>query len=450
MRSIERTTAKVPTLFSEKGSGWKKAKANREKYQRGQFHVDQEGRNNLSFRDHWNKPDVRGALNAQQGKVCAYCGCKLTRSDRGDVEHFRPKKQVEEDKSHGGYWWLAYDFDNYVLSCRKCNGRSRKGSKFPLRVRARRRVTFANRHDLSREARSFLDPTIDPIENLIRVEWRDGSCDIFPVDGITRTKRTQVEAMIEYFRFNLDPKLIRERTKKADKVTKLIEEGKLDEAGKLAIRYRPHSLVARQILLDTYGADYLPTPSAEFQFLLDDLFEDLREVLRLLGRRPYDRELLDDADELLWTLAIWVAAPPDGAPVDLAGLLEQHGLTEEIDKRIRFSFEDELSLEPGSRISWPSFNCAQLVNRPLIHYRTLFRQRRFYHEWHKSTNSTNALFSFPRYRHPSPEPSSHLLWVRFLTNSYHSPIRVIRDKKCPVVKSSILVRFAARRNRELP
>ena len=49
-----------------------------------------------------------GALYAMQGRVCAYCEQKLPESDRGDVEHFRPKSL---------YRWLAYAFENYLLSC---------------------------------------------------------------------------------------------------------------------------------------------------------------------------------------------------------------------------------------------------------------------------------------------------------------------------------------------
>ena len=54
------------------------------------------------------------------GRVCAYCQRVLSDSDRGDVEHFRPKSV---------YVWLIYEFNNYFLGCRKCNSRL-KGSKF--------------------------------------------------------------------------------------------------------------------------------------------------------------------------------------------------------------------------------------------------------------------------------------------------------------------------------
>src|SRR5262245_41753306 len=59
-----------------------------------------------TFPDYWGGPDVRGALWAMHGRSCAYCDRDLPGTDRGDVEHFRPKNV---------YWWLAYVFRNYLL-----------------------------------------------------------------------------------------------------------------------------------------------------------------------------------------------------------------------------------------------------------------------------------------------------------------------------------------------
>lgn len=43
----------------------------------------------------------------------------------GDGEHYRPKST---------YWWLAYNYDNYLASCTLCNQRF-KEAKFPIRGR---------------------------------------------------------------------------------------------------------------------------------------------------------------------------------------------------------------------------------------------------------------------------------------------------------------------------
>lgn len=62
---------------------------------------------------------------------CAYCRASYLATAFGDVEHYRPKGRVEDDPKHPGYYWKAYDFDNYLPSCSKCN-RKEKRSKFPI------------------------------------------------------------------------------------------------------------------------------------------------------------------------------------------------------------------------------------------------------------------------------------------------------------------------------
>jgi hypothetical protein len=81
---------------------------------------------------------------AQSGK-CGYCEMMVTGSQPGDVEHYWPKGEVwqlKDDPKEGGlerrwastvegrkrdvvsergYWWLAYDWSNYLLSCAVCN-----------------------------------------------------------------------------------------------------------------------------------------------------------------------------------------------------------------------------------------------------------------------------------------------------------------------------------------
>lgn len=93
---------------------------------------------------------------AQNGK-CGFCEGPVLGLHYGDVEHFRPKSEVSElDESDPdswgreeawkstvvgrtfkgkptkpGYWWLAYEWNNYLLSCQVCN-QQWKGSLFPV------------------------------------------------------------------------------------------------------------------------------------------------------------------------------------------------------------------------------------------------------------------------------------------------------------------------------
>ena len=83
---------------------------------------------------------------------CAYCEDVIEGDQPGDVEHYRPKKQVRDIENsiverlengvtvpHPGYYWLAYDWRNLLASCRSCNSRTvpngqqqGKGNRFPV------------------------------------------------------------------------------------------------------------------------------------------------------------------------------------------------------------------------------------------------------------------------------------------------------------------------------
>ena len=68
---------------------------------------------------------VREALREMFHGKCAYCESKIAGSQDTDVEHYRPKKGVAEADeagvAHPGYWWLAMQWENLVLSCQHCN-----------------------------------------------------------------------------------------------------------------------------------------------------------------------------------------------------------------------------------------------------------------------------------------------------------------------------------------
>jgi len=67
--------------------------------------------------------EVKDSLIKLFKEKCAYCESKFLHVYSGDVEHFRPKGEIEEatpDKKPG-YYWLAADWDNLLLSCRNCN-----------------------------------------------------------------------------------------------------------------------------------------------------------------------------------------------------------------------------------------------------------------------------------------------------------------------------------------
>ncbi len=328
MRSIQRARVQVPTL-APGGKGWNQAAQDMTAKE-----VDANAE--LTFPRHWNESDVRGALYAAQGKVCAYCGCHLPRNDRGDVDHFRPKSRLHDDVSHGGYWWLAYVFDNYLLSCSVCNS-VYKRNRFPLRPRARRRVTFQDRTRLLHEARLLLDPARDPIEQWLRVEWREPLCPIRPAEQLSSTVRAQVNKTLEVFHINTDPRLVRVRMRVVDTVLNCLKEGQTARARHRAIRYRAHSLVARQILIDkrqelasTQEELRLPSPQEELRWLLWSRLNDLDPALKVLDEHGPDEKAENQKVEVFWSLATLWHDSPGGMHAEVEAFLIQEAILDPV------------------------------------------------------------------------------------------------------------------------
>ncbi|MDH1932681.1 HNH endonuclease [Pseudomonas sp. GD03696] len=65
--------------------------------------------------------DVRTALEKLFHGKCAYCETSYAASAPVDIEHYRPKGAVAEDTAHGGYWWVAMQWENLLPSCIECN-----------------------------------------------------------------------------------------------------------------------------------------------------------------------------------------------------------------------------------------------------------------------------------------------------------------------------------------
>jgi hypothetical protein len=73
---------------------------------------------------------------------CAYCEGLTSIVSVGDGEHWRPKRAVttidgqpvtdRNGTAHPGYFWLAYDWENLLPSCERCNRFKGKGTRFPI------------------------------------------------------------------------------------------------------------------------------------------------------------------------------------------------------------------------------------------------------------------------------------------------------------------------------
>lgn len=259
-----------------------------------------EGKAPSNLDEHWTKPEVRGVLLAMQGHVCAYCSSELMQAG-SDVEHFRPKQ--------AGYWWLAYDFQNYLLSCKPCN-QTCKGPRFPMQAGAVGK-TFAERHLLDQEKRILLDPVADPVEDWMYVDLEPQPNDNFLklTAPAAAPDHARIQSAITFFALNTKVEYMRARMAILREAAKAIQQKTPEAVSDLAIRHRPQSLVCWQ-LLRLCAPHALPSPERELEWLLGELCERLREKLRLTAGPAISKPDAKELEELYWALATLRKAPP--------------------------------------------------------------------------------------------------------------------------------------------
>ena len=89
----------------------------------------------------YGSQEVKEALGNIQNGMCCYCECYYEVSGKGNVEHFRPKMGYMQDKNdlfhRPGYFWLGYEWNNLMYSCRNCNEDYKK-NYFPLKDNTKR------------------------------------------------------------------------------------------------------------------------------------------------------------------------------------------------------------------------------------------------------------------------------------------------------------------------
>ena len=152
------------------------------------------------YRKHWVA--FRAEFERVFGAKCWYVECENPGTD-DDIDHFRPKSSLAEDPSHSGYWWEAFNWKNFRLSCHRAN-RLRanpstgetggKGDHFPLIDESKRCREPAD--DLMREEPVLLDPT-DPADPPLLTFNIDGTVDLAPeYAGAARARRRVDESRI--------------------------------------------------------------------------------------------------------------------------------------------------------------------------------------------------------------------------------------------------------------
>lgn len=177
--------------------------------------------------DVWQDPALKEALQKLSNYKCWYCESNENRSDNA-VDHFRPKNNVIEAPKHGGYWWLAFTWENYRFTCTFCNSRRTdkatggsggKRDHFPL-VNEKKRAYKANQ--VGRERPGLLDPTKNTDPHLL---WFEPDGRARPLhDKANKTLFNRADVSITLYHLN-ESRTLRRRRALYRSIRKLVKAG---------------------------------------------------------------------------------------------------------------------------------------------------------------------------------------------------------------------------------
>ena len=172
--------------------------------------------------------ELRDFLAVLTTGKCWYCESRQIRSDKS-VDHFRPKAAVFEDRTHPGYWWLAFEYRNYRLACTFCNSRRKdadnstggKADHFPILQEAHRARTEAD--PIEAEDPDLLDPTTPEDPPLLFFENDGRAVPMFSGSSDYR-RHHRAKVSIELYHLNYS-KLRRARNWLFNEVHRLVQDG---------------------------------------------------------------------------------------------------------------------------------------------------------------------------------------------------------------------------------
>lgn len=157
------------------------------------------------YQPHWRKQVLLDWLAELSHDKCWFTETYFG-GDYPEIEHFRPKKESldqEGEKIHDGYWWMAFDINNYRLS--KPMPNRKKGCYFPLRDTTK--AVDAPGGPIDDEDNCLLDPIVE--EDCYLLAFNEiGNAE--PEAGVIDWKLERVNFSIERYKLN-DSRLCRRR-----------------------------------------------------------------------------------------------------------------------------------------------------------------------------------------------------------------------------------------------
>ena len=150
-------------------------------------------RNVATCEKRYNHLEVKESLKEMFKKKCAFCESHITHIDYGQIEHFKPKSKFPDD---------CFNWNNFLLCCSVCNGKSNKGDKFPLLA----------------DGGPFINPVDENPD-----EFFDFSFDEVTQQFLVIPKHTRSITMLEIIKLNRDD-LAEFRTKELFKIIEMLSQ----------------------------------------------------------------------------------------------------------------------------------------------------------------------------------------------------------------------------------
>jgi hypothetical protein len=169
----------------------------------------------------WRDGRIRDWLLGQFNNKCWYSEAQDSVSSI-HVDHYRPKGRVKQEPGanpEGGYWWLAFKWDNYRICGQLLN--VKKGDLFPIIEGDR--CTANNPVSLQLEAPVLIDPLSDQTR-LISYEKDEDACIAVVAAGIVEPDINRAKKTIEIMGLNLRSRLNEKRNEFWDKCMMKITE----------------------------------------------------------------------------------------------------------------------------------------------------------------------------------------------------------------------------------
>ncbi|WP_430413060.1 retron system putative HNH endonuclease [Kordia sp.] len=204
---------------------------------------------------------IKQALIDMSFGKCAYCEGDILATYVGDIEHFRPKGEIEELKKDGnskpGYYWLAADWNNLLFSCRNCNQKSKqetsendeatsmgKMNQFPLADEQFRVRTIDGDLKKEDEVRLLIDPSVEDPEVYFKYDMNSG---VIKPKAESEFKKERADTSIKVFALQRVP-LVQRREKKALEISAQMQA--IEDFMEIVDRFYDPEIAATHDLLD--------------------------------------------------------------------------------------------------------------------------------------------------------------------------------------------------------